>query len=83
MARIYSPIWDKLKATSKAEVTVSCDRLPTVKQAVKKLKTEENMLRRKLGKAAYGRLEIEEVCIDERRKLWKLSFVLSLNPRLL
>lgn len=81
MARTYAPIWDQLKRTDVAEVSAHKDRLATIRQAVIKLKCEENVLRISLGKQGYGKLEILYTELDPRRQLWKISFKLLRNPR--
>lgn len=83
MARKYSPVWNKLKTTSVAEVTVSGSHRATIRQAIKKLKTEENVNRRNLGMLFYGKLTIIEKCIDKDRDMWRIEFGLEFNPNLL
>ena len=83
MARKYSPLWNQLKATSVAKVTVSGSHRATIIQAVKKLKTEENVNRRRLGIPFYGKLTFIERCIDDDRDIWLVEFGLEFNPNLL
>lgn len=83
MAWMYAPIWEELKRNGTADVTVSESNLETVKQAIKKVKSSENVTRRPMGFAPFGRLEFTTTCLSEERKLWKLSVVLTVNPKLL
>jgi hypothetical protein len=57
--RMYQAIWDKILAnTSEVPVRVRCPigNQPRLIQAVKKLKTEANTLRRDVDAVGYGRL---------------------------
>lgn len=83
MARMYSSVWNKLKTASTAKVTVAGDRRATMRQAVKKLKCEENVTRRGLGMLFFGKLQIKEQCIDRERDIWLMEFSLEFNPLIL
>ena len=83
MAWMYAPIWEELKRTGRADVTVSEANLATVKQAIKKVKAHENVTRRPMGLAPFGKLEFSQTLLSKDRKLWKLSVVLTVNPKLL
>lgn len=80
MARLYQSIWDKLKLTGTAEVVVSRRHLATVKQAVKKLKCEENVRRRGQGKIGYSKMEITSECLSQAKDRWKMTFTISHGP---
>jgi hypothetical protein len=80
VARTYQAIWDKVKATDVGEALVSKDRLATVRQAVIKLKCEENIRRLELGKPGYGKLEISISELSAERGIWKITFKLLRHP---
>jgi len=80
---MYSPVWIQLKTASKAKVTVSGEHRATVRQAIKKLKCEENVNRRQLGMLFFGKLSIKEECIDPRTDMWVMTFELDFNPVIL
>lgn len=80
MARIYQKLWDTLKKDNKAEALVAKDRLATVRQAVIKLKCEENVRRIRAGKPSYGKLVITVTEISPAKQQWKITFELTRNP---
>jgi hypothetical protein len=84
MSRLHAPLWNKIKATaSPVEVTVSRERRDTIIQAVRKLKTEENVTRKNLGLVYFGGLKCQQQQIDPATDLWLLTFELKFNPLIL
>ena len=59
MARRYQPIWETIKRTGSAEITVSKDAARTVEEGVKEIKSEENTVRRKMGMIGWSKLVIK------------------------
>lgn len=72
MARRYQPIWDTLKKTGKADITVSLDAARTVENGVKELKTAENVARRKVGLIGWSKLVITREKLSDTHV--KISF---------
>jgi len=83
VARMYQTIWDALKTNGKAEVTVSKHRRATVRQAIIKLKCEENVARRSTGLMYYGKLSYKYIELDRDREMWKIEFTLDFTPKML
>lgn len=79
MARIYRPVWDQIKATTKAELTAHQDKVATIIQGVKKIKSEENAVRRKIGLIPYSKLVIEQEELGLERV--KIKFKLLYDTR--
>lgn len=80
MAFLYGPIWDAVKATGKAEITVSKAHAPTVIQGVRRTKSFENGLKRRVGKMRFPKLWVKKEVLS--RELVKITFTLSYETRL-
>lgn len=76
----YQPIWNTIKATNKAEVTVSKDYAPTVIQGVKRTKSAENASRIQMGLVGYSPLTIKQEKLSE--KMIKITFELLYSTQL-
>lgn len=81
MARIYGPIWEKIKVEQKAEVTTGKDRAATIIQGVKKVKSEENAARKAVGIVSWSKLGIKVESLDSIGTV-KITFWLIYDTRL-
>lgn len=70
----YRAVWNKIKDCDKAEITVQADLAPTIIQGIKRIKSEENAARPRIGKPSYPKLVITQELIDSKRGLLKISF---------
>jgi hypothetical protein len=80
--RKYRPIWNEIKATQKAEVTVSKHLVATLIQGVKKIKSEENSTRSLMGLVPFSKLVISQEEISKERQIVKVTFKLLYNTYL-
>ncbi len=74
MARRYVPIWNRIKAEGKVEITVSKDAARTVENGVKEAKTIENVARRKMGMIGWSKLVVKRETISDN--YIKITFTL-------
>jgi hypothetical protein len=63
----YDPIWDQIKNTGSAEVTVSKDFARTLEQGVKRVKTAENVARRMVGLVGWSKLIVTRTSLSETK----------------
>ena len=80
MAFLYGPIWEAVKGTGKAEITVSKDHAPTVIQGVRRTKSYENGLKRKVKKPRFPKLWVKAEELGGGYV--KITFTLSYETRL-
>jgi len=80
MGYIYQDIWDAVKATGKAEVVVSKDHARTLIQGVRRTKSYENGLKRKVKKIRYPKMWTTKEELGQGRV--KITFTLSYETRL-
>lgn len=79
MAYKYQPIWDEIKKTHKAEVTVNTDYVPTVIQGVKKVKSRENVVNRSIGILTWPELSFKTEVISDH--MTKITFEIQYDLR--
>jgi hypothetical protein len=75
MSRKYLQVLEQLKATGRAELTVSGDNLVTTISGVKKIKSEDNRQRQNLGLMRMNRMTVEKIRITS--ELWKVVFTFT------
>jgi hypothetical protein len=80
MAWVGSPVWNEIKKSGSATITVSGSYRATIIQAVKKVKSHENVCRPLVKKPKYGPLRIEQQQISTHPERWRVTFTLSLDP---
>ena len=82
MAWVGSNVWEELKRSGSATITVSGDYRRTIIQAVKKVKSAENVCRPMTGAAKYGALKIEQQQICASPERWRVTFTVPLPTQL-
>lgn len=82
MAWVGYNVWEELKRSGSASITVSGDYRRTIIQAVKKVKSAENVCRPLVGASKYGALKIEQTLICEKPERWKVTFTVPLLKQL-
>lgn len=82
MAWVGSNVWEELKRSGSATITVSGDYRRTIIQAVKKVKSAENVCRPLAGASKYGSLKIEQQKICASPERWKVTFTVPLVTQL-
>lgn len=82
MAWVGSNVWEELKRSGSATITVSGDYRRTIIQAVKKVKSAENVCRPLTGAPKYGALKIEQTQICSSPERWKVTFTVPLTKQL-
>jgi hypothetical protein len=60
----YDIIWDQIKTTGSAEVTVSKDFARTLENGVKRTKTAENVARRMAGLVGWSKLVVTRTTLS-------------------
>lgn len=80
VARVYAPIWERIKHEQKAEVTISKAKAATLIQGVKKIKTEENVARKLIGRVPWSKLKITQEEISSMG-IVKITFELIYDVR--
>ena len=63
----YDVIWNTIKTTGSAEVTVSKDFARTMEDGVKRVKTAENVARRMAGLVGWSKLTITRTELSDTR----------------
>lgn len=61
---LYSPIWNKIKATGFVEITTHKDKARTVIMGIKRTKSAENMINKVSGKITYSKLVITKTPVS-------------------
>jgi len=82
VAWVGSNVWEELKRSGSATITVSGDYRRTIIQAVKKVKSAENVCRPLAGAPKYGALKIEQALISDKPERWKVTFTVPLSSQL-
>lgn len=82
MPMLYGPVWQQIKSTLSAEVTVSEDNMRTLIQGVRRTKCAENAGRSKLGLIPWAKLETHKELLDPVKRVWKVKFVLKYDSRI-
>lgn len=75
----YAPVWNTIKATGKASVTVSKDHARTMIAGVIEIKSDENLLRKRVGLLGWSKLRIERTSISATHVRVDFSLVYSTN----
>lgn len=60
----YDAVWNQIKTTGSAEVTVSKEFARTLENGVKRVKTAENVARRMAGLVGWSKLVVTRVNIS-------------------
>lgn len=55
----YFAVWDRIKKTGSADITVSKGHARTVENGVKRIKTAENVARRQAGLVGWSKLVVK------------------------
>lgn len=71
----YHVIWNSIKQTGSAEVTVSKEHARTVEDGVKRVKTAENVARRLSGLVGWSKLVIEREELSSTHILIKFTLL--------
>lgn len=74
MASRYCQIWNQIKETGCAEITVSKAAARTVEQGVKRVKTAENVARRLAGLVGWSKLVVKRESLSSTHI--KITFTL-------
>jgi len=80
MSYLYADIWNAVKANGKAEVVVSKDHAQTLIQGVRRTKSFENGLKRKVKKIRFPKMWTKREDLGQGRV--KVTFTLSYETRL-
>jgi hypothetical protein len=64
MSSQYHAIWNAIKQTGSASITVSKDHARTVEDGVKRVKTAENVARRQAGLVGWSKLVIQRTSLS-------------------
>jgi hypothetical protein len=80
LAYLYQDIWNAVKSTGKAEVVVSKDHARTLIQGVRRTKSYENGLKRRVGKVRWAKMWTEVKELGQGKV--KVTFTLSYETRL-
>lgn len=78
--RKYDAVWNEIKQTGRAEVTVSKEASRRILQGIKLAKTTENVARRQAGLVGWSKLVITRETISGTME--KITLTLLYNTRL-
>ncbi len=78
--RKYDAVWNEIKQTGRAEVTVSKEASRRILQGIKLAKTTENVARRQAGLVGWSKLVITHESISATME--KITLTLLYNTKL-
>jgi hypothetical protein len=78
--RKYDAVWNEIKQTGRAEVTVSKEASRRILQGIKLAKTTENVARRQAGLVGWSKLVITRETISGTME--KITLTLLYNTKL-
>jgi hypothetical protein len=76
----YFAVWDRIKKTGSADITVSKEHARTVENGVKRIKTAENVARRQAGLVGWSKLVVsrQEISKTHVKIQFKLLYLTAL-----
>jgi hypothetical protein len=77
--RTYSAVWNEIKNSGKASVTVSKDHARTMTAGVIETKSDENTVRRKVGLVGWSKLKITRIPLSATHMRVDFELVYSTN----
>lgn len=78
----YADLWGAIKETGKVEITVSRDIAPTVIHGVLRVKSAENVARKRVGLIGWSKLVIVRDEIPDKPTHMKVTMSLLYNTAL-